>query len=150
MDPEIEITKAVVEALNAETYSMPFEAGRAYDLTAELNDDGVLHVDVGIRKMDGEIGTRATSADDIEVDIVVRKKCEVDDIGQLDALMALINEIKRSFFPKRLSTETLGQAWCGEYARKPAFFQSHLRQFRQFTAPLTLTFSVDVPLDIEE
>ena len=144
-DTAVALAEAVKDALNAGTYSQEFTAARAYDLTAELQDDGVLHVDVGIRRIDGEIANRSEADADIEIDVVVRKKCDVDDIEKLDALMLLVLELRDVFFAKRLTTPN-GKAWCAEYARKPAYFQNHLRQFRQFTAPLTLTFNATEPL----
>jgi hypothetical protein len=138
----VQIAEAVVANLNASgsTWSQTFTAQRGYDIVAELKEDG-LHVDVAIREDGGEIASRGDTMDQTAIDICVRKKgavtCEL-----IDQLVKLVEEIKDAFVAKRLDTTDAGEAWCYGWLRKPAYYPSHLRQFRQFTAVLTLQFKL--------
>ena len=42
----------------------------------------------------------------------------------------------------RLALATHDDAWCHAWERKPAYFQAHIREYRQFTGVLTLEFTV--------
>lgn len=145
-DAAIEICEAVKESLNGGEFSHTFSATRAYDLTAELQDDKVTHVDVAVREEGGEIASRGDTEEEIAIDIVVRQKCNVDDISLLDALMGLLKQFKDKFVAHRLETATHGEAWCHSWERSPAYFQNHIREYRQFTGLLTLRFSIVLDL----
>ena len=136
----VTIAEAVKDSLNAGTFSATFTAERAYDLTAELQDNG-LHVHVAIREESGEVFDRASTEDVIAIDVAVRMKCDTSAVTVPDQLMYLLEELKDSFVAKRLDTDA-GDAWCYGWARTPAYYQQHMRDFRQFTGLLTLQFKL--------
>jgi len=140
-DAAVEVAEALKDALNDGSWTQTFTAARVYDLTAELEDDETVHVDVAIRVDGGEIESRGTTENDIAVDIAVRKKCDCA-VATLDALMLLIQEIKDDQIGERLSTATQGDAWCYAWERNPAYYPKHIREFRQFTGMLTLRFKL--------
>ena len=138
----IEICKAVVNYLNDDdrSFSQSFTAKRTYDLLAELQDDGIVHVDCAIREEGGEIVARGKADDEISVDIVVREKCNVDEIANLDALMDLLTEFKDAFLTTRLETATCGEAVCYEWDRVPAYFS------RAFATISSIYWIVDIEI----
>lgn len=139
-DPLIEIAEAVKDRLNAGSWSQEFTAERVYDLTAELDDDGVVHVDVAVRDDAGDFETRGTTQGISGIDIAVRKKCGCT-VAELDALMLFTRELLDSFIEtRRLTTDTLGDAWFQSWERNPAYYPRHIRDFKQFTGMLTLQF----------
>jgi len=142
-DAAIEICEAVKDALNNGGYSHTFTAARAYNLTAELeDDDGITHVDVAVREEEGAIASRDDTAEEIGIDIVVRAKCDVSDTSILDAYMGLLKQFLGTFIATRVETATHGDAWCHGWERSPAYFQDHIQKYRQFTGLLTLRFSI--------
>jgi len=147
-DAAVEICEAVKDLLNSGEFSHTFTASRAYDLTAELKVDEVTHVDVAVREESGEIISRAKSEEEVAIDIVVRRKCNVDDTTILDALMGLLEQFKNTFITTtpRLETATHGEAFCHDWERSPAYFPNHISQYRQFTGLLTLRFSIALDL----
>jgi len=138
----VQIAQAVTDKLNATgtTWSQQFTATRLYDLTTELKDDG-LHVDVAIREDAGDIASRGETEDQVAIDVAVRKKGAVTP-DAIDPLVRLLEELKDAFVAERLETAAAGEAWCYGWARKPAYYPSHLREFRQFTGVLTLKFKL--------
>ncbi len=140
MGAGIEVAEAVKDALNDGSFTQTFTATRVYDLTAPVQDDGVVHVDVALYEESGEIATRASTEEEIAVNIAVRRKCNVSVNTVPDAMMALLREFKDEFVGKRLATTTLGDAFCTGYERKPAYFPEHIRKYRQFTGLITLRF----------
>lgn len=141
-DPLIEIAEAVKDALNAGSFTQTFTAERAYDLTAELNDDGVVHVDVAIRDSAMDFETRGTTEDIPRIDIAVRKKCGCT-VAEIDALIEFVRELLDSFIStRRLTTDTLGDAWFLGAEQSPAYYPRHITDFKQFTGMLTLQWSL--------
>ncbi len=150
-DAAVEICEAVKDLLNtwqeADDFTPhKFTAARAYNLAPELQDDGVTHVDVAVREEDGEVASRGETEEEIAIDIVVRRKCDVDDLDVLDPLMGLLKQFKDKLVATRVTTDNYGDAWCHGWERSPAYFQNHIRDFRQFTGPLTLRFSIALDL----
>ena len=150
-DAAMEICEAVKDALNTAEGKgdfSPFEftAARTYDLSAPLEDDGITHVDLIVREEAGEIASREDTGEEIGIDVVVRRKCDVSDLDVLDALMGLLKQFKDEFVGKRLGLATYGDAWCHGWERTPAFLQDHIERLRQFTGPLTLRFSIALSL----
>lgn len=141
-DAAVEVAEALKDALNAGSWSQEFTAVRAYDLTAELEDDGIVHVDVAVRSDSGDLDGRGTTENIIEIDTAVRKKCDVSVIANLDALMLLIQEFRDDLLVSRLATATEGDAWCFAWERDPAYYPKHIRDYRQFTGMLTLRFKL--------
>lgn len=146
-DAAIEIAEAVKNALNDGDFGdHTFTATRAYDLFAELKIAGKTCVNVAVREESGEVASRESTEEEVSIDIVVRRKCDVDDLSILDGLMGLLKQIKDTFVATRLDTATFGEAWCHGWERSPAYFQEHIQQYRQFTGLLTLKFSIALDL----
>lgn len=76
---------------------------------------------------------------DYRVDVAVQQKLDPTP-GNLDALMALVEEIADHFRSEPLSG--FPQARCTEVENAPVYAAEHLEEFRQFTSVLTLTFKV--------
>ena len=146
MDAAMELVNAVKTRLNSLAFSQTFTATRVYDLTAQVRDDGITHVDVGLFEEDGEIASRGSTNDEIAVSIAVRRKCDVSSNDVPDAMMALIEEFKDTFLGERLETASNGGAFCHGFDRKPAYFPEHIRKFRQFTGLITLRFTLSLAL----
>jgi hypothetical protein len=68
----------------------------------------------------------------------VQKK--ISDDSELDNLMQLVEDIAALFKPERL--EGYSNALCVKKENDPIYDPDHLRQFRQFTSVITLTFKV--------
>jgi len=138
----VEIADDVVTHLNADlSWSQDFEAARApIDFEDELEDDG-LHVDVAIGRLaEGEAFSRADQQGTYDIDVAVRKKCNVSDLSVTDPLWLLLQEIRDNFLEQRLPNYT--EAYCVGWASKPTYFRSHARKFRQFTGVITLKFQI--------
>ena len=145
-DAAIELCEAVKNTLNNDTFSHTFTATRVYDLTAELKDDSITHVNTALFEEEGEIASRGSTDEEIAINIAVRRKCDVSSNAVPDAMMGLLKEFKDTFVGKRLATATLGDAWCYGFDRKPAYFPEHIRKFRQFTGLITLKFTLSLAL----
>ena len=145
-DAGIEIAEALKEDLNGGAFSQTFTATRVYDLTAEVKDDGITHVDTGLYEEEGEIASRGSTDEKISVNIAVRRKCDVSSNAIPDAMMGLIKEFKDKYLGKRLETATLGGAFCYGFGRKPAYFPEHIRKYRQFTGLITLRFKISLAM----
>jgi hypothetical protein len=76
---------------------------------------------------------------DYQIDVAVQQKLDPTS-GNLDALMALVEEIADHFRSHPLAGYP--QARCTEVENVPVYAPEHLDEFRQFTSLLTLTFRV--------
>lgn len=140
----IEIADALVASLNEGSFSQTFTATRVYDALLELTD-ATLHVDVAIREEAGEIISRGQTAKIVTLDVGVRQKLPKDTavVTFCDALMLLKQEIQETYVGSRLTTATVGDAFCHAWDSKPVYSLPQLRRFRQFTGVLGLKFGLD-------
>ena len=76
--------------------------------------------------------SRGSSKDSLKVQIGVLQKCTEDDIPKL---IRLVERIGRSFLNKRLEDTT-----CMGVKYAPLYHPDHLRERRQFTGVIELTF----------
>ena len=131
-----DIAQAVVDALNAHVFSVPFTAERDYTPTFELKDMRDLHVTVVARGVEMATASRAYAQNDWQVDVAVQKKIASPDAsGQIDALMALVQDIAEHL-------RAVGTFGPGQWVRAeniPIYSPEHLNDMRQFTSVLTLT-----------
>jgi hypothetical protein len=135
-----DIADAVVTELNGHTFSQPFTAQRFYRPVFDLAEMSVLHVSVVPRGMTIERLDRSRNQHDMQIDIAVQKKCQTCDNAELDALMALVEEIA-DFFRLRRLTAYPNAVWV-RTENVPVYAPEHLEEYRQFTSVLTLTFRV--------
>ena len=135
-----DIADAVVQELNAGTFSTPLEAKRHYRPIFDLAEMQDLHVTVVPKGLAVERLDRSRNQHDVAIDIAVQKKCQTADNAELDPLMALVEEIA-DFFRLRRLTACPGAVWI-RTENVPIYAPEHLDELRQFTSVLTLTFRV--------
>jgi hypothetical protein len=133
------IADAVVDELNGSVFSWPLEAERHYQPLFELAEMTTLRVSVVPRSIASRGLDRNRDSFDYRVDVAVQQKLDPTP-GNLDALMALVEEIADHFRSEPLSG--FPQARCTEVENAPVYAAEHLEEFRQFTSVLTLTFKV--------
>jgi len=133
------LADAVVAELNATTFSQPLTAERHYQPVFELSEMAELKVSVVPRSVASKALDRSRDGFDYRIDVAVQRKVE-PTMGNLDALMELVEEIADHFRTQRLSD--FPQARCIEVVNEPVYANEHLEEFRQFTSILTLTYQV--------
>ncbi|MFH1022124.1 MAG: hypothetical protein V1809_01905 [Planctomycetota bacterium] len=140
MSELLRVADAVTSTLNAATLSLPFVAERHYQPVFDLAEMNDLHVTVVPKGVEVKEVARSKATRDYTVDVAVQRKFEVGDATELDPLMRLVEEIAEGFTFRRLA-DYPGAAWVKtEYVS--IFAQEHMRELRQFTSVLTLTFRV--------
>jgi len=133
-----DIAGAVVTALNGHTFSQPFTAARAYLPVFDLKDMKDLRVTVVPRGVEMSTAGRGLAASDIQIDVAVQKKLASADNAEIDALMALVQEIAEFI----RSTGRFGDGSWVRTENVPIYSPEHLGELRQFTSVLTLSFKV--------
>jgi hypothetical protein len=139
---------AVLSVLSDNKFSQEFEPVRSYaDWELPLEDAGVLHVDVvPVGSPEIELETGGSIGYMPQVDIVIRKRLATDQqeadgtlvLPEIDDLVYLAQEIAEYFVAGRLAGFE-DAAWERTQILA-AFKPSHLRQYRQFTAVIRVTF----------
>jgi hypothetical protein len=127
-----EIAQAVVDGLNAQTFTPPFTAARAYlpvfDLGAMLD----LHVTVVAAGRTIAPLSRGERQIEHRIEIAVQQKVAVEDPAACDPLLALVTEIAAALpalpMPDGVWIRT-------EHA--PLVDPNHLNELRQFTSLIT-------------
>lgn len=149
----VQIAQAVVTHITANAmYSQPFTAERSYvDWELELEDQGVLHVDVVANSVESkaELSSRTTVKQTVPVDIAIRKRFGAADqdangrinIQAIDDMMSLVDEIYEVFMPQRLTGFT--EAVWKETKLLACPIHEALKKQRQFTAIIQVTFQRD-------
>ena len=133
-----DIADAVATALNGHTFSQPFTAARAYLPAFDLKDMKDLHVTVVPRGQECSTAGRGLAQSDVQIDVAVQKKLSAADNAEIDALMALVQEIAEFVRAKG----RLGDAAWVRTENLPIYSPEHLGELRQFTSVLTLTLRV--------
>ncbi len=149
----VELAKAVTAQLAAATLSQKFAPERSYaEWDVDLKDEDQLHVDVVAvtTEQTADLSSHSTLKYVVPVDIGVRKKFgpdkQNDDTGRIqiesiDELVLLVQEIHELFTPKRLTQFEAGVWQETKIVVCPA--TKHLREMRQFTGIVRVTFRVD-------
>ena len=135
-----DIADAVVAELNSHTFSQPFTAQRFYRPVFDLGEMQTLHVSVVPKGVTIERADRSRNQYDFAIDVAVQQKFQTGDNAELDALMALVEEIA-DFFRLRRLTAYQDAVWV-RTDNVPVYAPEHLEELRQFTSVLTLTFRV--------
>jgi hypothetical protein len=133
-----DIADAVVDILNAADLDMEFTAERTLLPIYDLKSLKILKVSVVPKGRKITQGARVLTIDEIQIDIGVQKK--ISDDSELDDLLKLVEDIVSLFPAERLEGYPL--AICIKKENEPIYDPGHLRQFRQFTSVITLTFKV--------
>lgn len=145
---------AMVAELNAATtFSVPFASARVDDPDLDLEDVGILHVDVMPDVLPPAVEISASTASGCNVvcniNVAVRKRFGTTDQdattgkvdqAEVDSLKLLVQEI-HDFFKLRRLTAYTEAVWTG--TKIPLLWSpKRIRTQRQFTAVLTFTFMV--------
>ena len=129
------VAEAVKDALNGETFTQEFTATRTQLPEFQLSDMSDLHVTVVPRS---DVGTALTRNQDehlIGVDVAVQQRLSEVSNTTVDALMSLVQEI--ADFLNRRTID--GAIWI-KTESDPVFAPEHLRELRQFTSVLKITY----------
>jgi hypothetical protein len=139
-----QIADAVAAGLNDASLSQSFTATREYLPEIELADGATdLSVVVVPGRLASEWATRAASRTEHGVDIGIRKKLAADesnDNATLDPLVRLVEEI--TDLVKGARPDDYPTAICTRVENDPIYSRQHLRELRQFTAILRLTYEL--------
>jgi hypothetical protein len=135
----LDIADAVVAQLNATAFSQPVTAERHYQPQFELSEMTELRVSVVPRSVTSKGLDRNRDSFDYKIDVAVQQKLDPTP-GNLDALMALVEEIADHFRSEPLAGYP--QARSTEVENVPVYSLEHLDEFRQFTSVITLTYRV--------
>ena len=134
----VTIAKAVKDALNGNAFTEAFTASRTQLPEFKLADMKTLHVTVVPRSDASEALTRKQDEHMIGVDVAVQQRfgpSEMDDNVKIDALLSLVQEI--ADFLNRLA---MGDAIWKATENDPVYAPEQLRELRQFTSVLKLTY----------
>jgi hypothetical protein len=135
-----DIAEAVKDELNGHEFGMEFEATRGYLPLFDLAEMKDLHVTVVPKGMTMEMARRDAARHDVQLDVAVQKKLDAADNSEIDALMALVEEIS-DFLRFRRLEGLPGAAWL-KVENAPVYSQEHLSEMRQITSVLTVTYRV--------
>ena len=141
------VAQAVADALNGHEFSVPFTAERVALPEFDLAEMQELHMTVVPRQVDSEVLDRGRNTHDVKVDVAVQKKVASVANEEIDPLLALVQEIA-DFLNRRnldLSPGPAGQAGGAVWKKtenSPVYSPEHLREMRQFTSVLTVTYRV--------
>lgn len=130
-----DIADAIVAALNAETFSLPFTSARFYRPIYEIKDLKTLRVTVVPRGDESEDASRSEVQHDIQVDIAVQIHVADMGLATLDPYMDLVEEIVDFIQAKR----TFGVGSWMQTDNRPIFAPEHLSEQRTFTSIITVT-----------
>jgi hypothetical protein len=146
MSTIVAIADAVVDRLNAGSFSMAVTAVRHHQPTFDLADLETLRVSVVPRSLTVIGASRRQSQYDALIDIGVQKRLAPapgsagDEDAEIDALLDLVEELADHLRFERLPTVPEA-VWVG-VAQEPVVAAEHLEQHRQFTSILTVTYRV--------
>jgi hypothetical protein len=135
-----QIAQAVTDELNASAILPGVTAVRSYAPQYELPEMDILHVTVVPKGLTVAAVGRSANQYDCQIDIAVQKRFQTDAPAELDPLMNLVEEIAGFFRLKRLSAFPAA-AWI-KTEHNPIFAPEHMRELRQFTSVITLTFKL--------
>lgn len=140
---ETELADAVKDTLNAATFTQEFTATRVLLPEFKLEDLDVLHVVVVPRNVAITLRDRAYNRFTIGIDVGVLMRPEDLEIATLDALVALVREIAAHMIRRQLTVDSDVAKWKGT-AVNPLYAPEHLRENRQFTSVIRLTYHTDL------
>ena len=116
------VAQAVADMLNGHEFSTPFTAERVALPEFDLAEMQELHVTVVPRQVESETLDRGRDAHDVKVDVAVQKK--------VASLADYLN---------RRPLAEVGAVWR-KTENAPVYSPEHLREMRQFTSVLTVTY----------
>ncbi len=134
------ISDAVVDLLNNETFSVEFTAERKILPDYELADLQELRVSVVPKARDITGASRSLSTNEFAIDVGIQKKLGSDFETEVPPLLAMVDEI--CLFLSRKSLPSMpNTVWTG-ISNEPVYAPEHLSEKRTFTSVLTVTYRV--------
>ena len=140
-DQMIDIADAVVTAIgNASLTPTPAEVVRGYDLLYELEDmtEGEVYVGVAISEDEETDASRRRVGSETDIIVAVRSKLSATTNAAVDPLVKLCGAIRNLFRGNALAG--VDDVWCRRTTRLAPYNPKHLREWRQFTGVVTLSF----------
>jgi hypothetical protein len=155
MDAElIKVADAITRELAAATLSLSFNPIRSYNSETKLEDTDVLHVDVVPVAPTVDIETVHSLSYDCVIDIGIRKRfgaeTQVDDSGkvkneEIDRLIFFEQELIQFLALRALNVYDKAKFLALEM--RTAWASEHIREYRQFTSILRITYRVSWELE---
>ncbi|MEW6249194.1 MAG: hypothetical protein AB1716_00980 [Planctomycetota bacterium] len=140
MTTAVEIASAICAHLNSTPLALDFEAMRKYRPAYTLDELATLRVTVVPKSVAISNAARNTDYFEVAVDVAVQKQVQPDNLGELDALAAFIEQVADTLRHQRLPGYPAA-AWQS-LAADPIFDPDHLSERNVFTAVLTVTYRV--------
>jgi hypothetical protein len=139
----LKVADAVVQSLNAASFSQSFTAERYYLPEFDLTEMDTLHVSVVPAELDEEIADRSRDRAEYKIHVAVQKRVAKQDgtgldNSAIDALMRLVEEIDDLFRHKPLTG--CEEAHWIKTENKPIYDPRHLKEHNQFTSLLAFTY----------
>lgn len=136
----LQLAQAVAAELSAQLPELPSAPTVAVLPVYDLGKTSELRVTVVPRSVEVARATRAADQCDIKIDVGVQKKITTNIEAEVPALMGLVGQVIDALRGRRLSGFPEA-AWIG-VANDPVYAPEHLREMRQFTSVVTLTYRV--------
>lgn len=133
-----DIADAVVAALNAAEFALPFTAERRYRPVFGLAELETLRVSVVPASVEDDTATRGCTQEDPQIDVGVQQKVADTENETLDPLEDLAEAIADHFRQQRLPGHPT--AICTKASRNPLYVPEHLDTKKVFLAIVRLTF----------
>ena len=134
-----ELAEAVKDAINAAEFSVEFTATRVYVPLFKIEDMETLHVTIVPRDLEISLATRRDNRSTTGVDVAVQQRLSATSNTALDALVALVEDIAQHMTRRDVSTAR----WESTEVR-PLYSPDELRERRQFTSVIRLTYIEDL------
>lgn len=135
----VDVADAIVASLNTGSFSQAFTAERKYQPVFDLPHLADLKVSVAPRSIVSEVATRQKSSFDCTIDVGIQKKLVAEDTTEIDALLALAEEMLIHLRDTRL--EGVAAAWV-RVEHSPVVSLEHLDQQRVLTSILSVMYRV--------
>jgi len=143
VNDSVAIADAVVARLASGTFAPSFVPVRGYVPQFDLAELRGLHVTVVPRALPEERTLDRSSVTHVhEVDVAIQQRVAVERSAEIDVLMDLVQTIHDWMRGETLDlADGRRVAYVGA-TREPLYSAAHLREFRCFTAVLTLSYEV--------
>jgi hypothetical protein len=140
----IDISDAVVQTLNSASLSKPITAARHYRPEFGLEELAQLHVSVVPVQMQKELAGHSRTSRIVVLDVCVQNAINSQDIGEVDKLMNLLEEIDTFLEFKELTPMPNAQWMKSEmvHGAEAGYAPEHLDTLNCFTGILRLTYKI--------
>lgn len=135
----IDLPEAIVDELNAGSFSKAFTATRAAVPDFDRKDMDTLRVTVVPRTMTSAVLTRSDDNRDAQINIGIQQAVDGFTNAIIDPFLDFTEEILDYLNRKNLTVGTTTYLWQ-KSENAPIYAPEHLKERRQFTAILTMTY----------